>query len=33
MLGVEIIGSLGVLMLVGSFTALQFRWLTEITKV
>jgi hypothetical protein len=32
MLGLEIIGSLGVLMLVGSFTALQFRWLTKIAK-
>jgi len=32
MLGLEIIGVLGVLLLFGSFTALQFRWLTEIAK-
>jgi hypothetical protein len=32
MFGLEIIGTLGVLLLVGSFTALQFRWLTEIAK-
>jgi hypothetical protein len=32
MFGLEIIGALGVLLLVGSFTALQFRWLTEIAK-
>jgi hypothetical protein len=32
MIGLEIVGALAVLLSVGSFTALQFRWLTEIAK-
>jgi hypothetical protein len=32
MIGLEIIGALAVVLSVGSFTALQFRWLTEIAK-
>jgi len=32
MIGLEIAGALVVLLSVGSFTALQFRWLAEIAK-
>ena len=32
MFGLAIIGALGALLLVASFTALQFRWLAEIAR-
>jgi hypothetical protein len=32
MFGLAIIGALGALLLLGSFTALQFRWLAKIAR-